>query len=346
MTKATNVTNTFVNPVLNPNVKLGVNLFVETEPVYLWSDPSPSEVDAVIRAVYRQVLGNAHVMDSERLVASESQLRRRTLSVREFVRQVATSELYRSLFFEPCSRIRSIELNFKHLLGRAPEGYEEIAEHSHYLDQGFDREINAYLDSDEYMTVFGEDTVPYYRGYKTQAGRKMVGFTHLFQLLRGSTSSDKDPRHRNRSRLTTSLLRNRPSPVASVTGAPPVYGLISWQAFESTSKPISLGSFAPAERADVTLKQKLQAQALEIEQLQSQLSALRPLAALGSAYLKKDWQPGIPISLPETASLPQQLDLQAIQIRALQDAIADAQRYAMVGEMRMRKWQNRNFTAG
>ncbi|MEO0825676.1 MAG: phycobilisome rod-core linker polypeptide [Cyanobacteria bacterium J06639_16] len=210
----------FINPVVNPDSALGVQPFDDTEPIQLWPNRSEAEVDVVIRAVYRQVLGNAHVMESERLVASESQLRRGDICVREFVRQVAQSALYRTLFFETCSRTRSIELNFKHLLGRAPEGHEEIAEHGQWLDQyGFEAEIDSYLDSDEYQQAFGEDIVPYYRGYKTQAGKKMVGFTHLFQLLRGSASSDKDVARQNRARLNASLMTNSPSAIAPVTGA-------------------------------------------------------------------------------------------------------------------------------
>jgi len=213
--------NTFVNPVVSPDALLGVRLFDETNPVRLWQDHADSDVELVIRAVYRQVLGNAHVMESERLRVAESQLKRGNISVREFVRQVAQSDLYRGLFFEPCSRTRSIELNFKHLLGRAPDQVEEIAEHSRYLDQdGFVAEIDSYLDSDEYLDAFGEDTVPYYRGHKTRTGKNIIGFTHLFQLLRGSPSSDKDPAHQNRSRLNALLLTNRPSAIAPVKGAP------------------------------------------------------------------------------------------------------------------------------
>ena len=215
---------TFINPMISPDAQLGVSLFDETDPIRLWQDHSDPEVEIVIRAVYRQVLGNAHVMESERLIVSESRLKRGDISVREFVRQVAQSDLYRTLFFETCSRTRSIELNFKHLLGRAPESSEEIAEHSRYLDQdGFVAEIDVYIDSDEYQSAFGEDTVPYYRGHKTQTGQKMVGFTHLFQLLRGAASSDKDLTRQNRSRLNASLMTNRPSAIAPVQGAPSLW---------------------------------------------------------------------------------------------------------------------------
>lgn len=212
--------NTFINPLVNPDANLAVSPFDDTAPTRLWQSHSESEVEAVIRASYRQVLGNAHVMDSERLLVAESQLKRGEISVREFVRQLAQSDLYQTRFFEPCSRLRSIELNFKHLLGRAPESYEEIVEHSQYLDQGgFEAEINSYLDSDEYQTVFGDDTVPYYQGYKTQLGRNMVGFTHLFKLVRGSASSDKDLTRQNYARLNASLMTNRPSAIAPPKGA-------------------------------------------------------------------------------------------------------------------------------
>ena len=72
-----------------------------------------NDIETIIRGVYKQVLGNAHLMESERLISLESQVKGGEISVREFVRQVAYSQLYRSLFFETCHRYRSIELNFK-----------------------------------------------------------------------------------------------------------------------------------------------------------------------------------------------------------------------------------------
>ena len=177
--------------VFGPASQLGVGLFEDTDPVELISGRSDEEAESVIRAVYRQVLGNAYVMESERANVPESQFKRGELSVREFVRAVAKSYLYRSRFFDVCPRYRSIELNFKHLLGRAPDGLEEMRYHSTVLDtEGFESEIDSYIDSDEYQDHFGEDIVPYHRGYKTEPGRNMVGFTHMFALLRGASSSD------------------------------------------------------------------------------------------------------------------------------------------------------------
>lgn len=173
-----------------PASRLGVSLFDETPPIEWVPSSSAADADVLIRAVYRQVLGNAYVMDSERLSVAESQFKRGQLSVREFVRSIAKSDLYRSRFFSSCARYRFIELNFRHLLGRAPIDLEEMRLHSTILDnQGFDAEIDAYLDSDEYQTRFGETVVPYIRGYKSEACQSLVQFTHTFQLVRGASSS-------------------------------------------------------------------------------------------------------------------------------------------------------------
>ena len=95
-------------------------LWMETESLELRPNATEDEIQDVIRAVYRQVLGNAHVLDDQRLVDAESQLRNGDITVREFVRAVAESSLYRSRFFETSSPYRFVELNFKHLLGRSP----------------------------------------------------------------------------------------------------------------------------------------------------------------------------------------------------------------------------------
>jgi phycoerythrin-associated linker protein len=172
-----------------PASQLGVSLFDETPPIEWVPGRSNDEAEAIISAVYRQVLGNAYVMESERAVIAESQFKRGEYSVREFVRAVAKSDVYMSRFTD-CPRYRFVELNFRHLLGRAPNSYDEMKAHSAILDAGnFDAEIDSYLDSDEYQNTFGDNIVPYIRGYKTEAITHMVGFTHTFQLVRGASTS-------------------------------------------------------------------------------------------------------------------------------------------------------------
>jgi len=157
----------------------------------LWPTSGLEETQIVIRAVYKQVLGNPHVMESERLVTAESQLCDRSIPVREFVRAVAKSEFYRSRYFESCAPYRFVELNFLHLLGRAPQDQREVSEHIvRCVADGYDAEIDSYIDSSEYQSAFGENLVPYYRGRMSAANLKQVGYNRMFALDRGPSQID------------------------------------------------------------------------------------------------------------------------------------------------------------
>lgn len=60
-----------------------------SDPVEMRSNATENDLQIVIRAAYRQVLGNPHLMESQRLTSAESLLRNGDITVREFVRQVA-----------------------------------------------------------------------------------------------------------------------------------------------------------------------------------------------------------------------------------------------------------------
>jgi len=55
---------------------------------------------AVIRAAYRQVFGNAHLMDEERCASAESLYVNGDLTVQGLVTAFAQSDTYRRLFLE------------------------------------------------------------------------------------------------------------------------------------------------------------------------------------------------------------------------------------------------------
>jgi phycoerythrin-associated linker protein len=207
--------------VFGPASHLGVSRFDATPPIEGIPGSSNDDKEIVIQAVYRQVLGNAYVMESERLTVPESQFKRGELSVREFVRAVAKSNLYQSQFFTDVPRYRSIELNFRHLLGRTPIDLEEMRAHSTLLDtQGYEGEIDSYIDSDEYQKTFGENFVPYIRGWKTEATQNMVQFTHLFEMVRGaSSSSRKSNLAGNSPRLNALVIQSTPTAVISPASA-------------------------------------------------------------------------------------------------------------------------------
>lgn len=157
----------------------------------LWPTSGLEEIQTIIRAVYKQVLGNPHVMESERLLTAESQLADGSISVREFVRAVAKSDFYRTRYFESCAPYRFVELNFLHLLGRAPQTQAEVSEHIvRCVAEGYDSEIDSYIDSTEYQTAFGENVVPYHRGKSSEANMKQVGYNRMFVLDRGPAQVD------------------------------------------------------------------------------------------------------------------------------------------------------------
>ncbi|MEI6063113.1 MAG: phycobilisome linker polypeptide [Pseudanabaena sp. ELA748] len=172
--------------------RLGFEPFVNSSPVELRANWTAADVIGVITAANRQVFGNDHLMLSERLTSAESLLASGNISVRDFIRALAQSDLYRTKFFSSVPNTRFIELNFKHLLGRAPNDEAEIAEHlDRYIEHGYEAEINSYIDSEEYQQNFGESIVPYFRGFAYQIGQRTVGFTRMFEIYRGYANSDR-----------------------------------------------------------------------------------------------------------------------------------------------------------
>ena len=209
-------------------MRLGFEPFVGTSPVELRSNWTEGDVQAVIQATYRQVFGNDHLMESERLTSAESLLRQGNITVQEFVRSLAQSELYKKKFFSATPQVRFIELTYKHLLGRAPYDESEIAYHVDlYTQAGYEADINSYIDSQEYQEHFGTSIVPYYRGFATQQGQKTVGFSRMFQLYKGYANSDRAQGKNKSARLTTELARNQATPVQTSTFGRALTGVVA-----------------------------------------------------------------------------------------------------------------------
>lgn len=220
--------------------RLGTEAFSEAGRVELRPYATKEDIEAVIRAVYRQVLGNDYLMASERLTSAESLLRDGNLTVREFVRSVAKSELYKKKFFYNSFQTRVIELNYKHLLGRAPYDESEIIEHLDiYENEGFEADIDSYINSAEYQENFGDFIVPYYRGFETQRGQKTVGFTRMFQLYRGYATSDRSQLGKNMPRLAGELAKNSASAVIAPSNSS---GSEGWAYKDSKSRNYKVGS--------------------------------------------------------------------------------------------------------
>ncbi len=190
-------------------------------PVEIRNNSNADDKAIAIRAVYKQVLGNPHVMESERLVSAESQFCNGSISLREFVRAVAKSDFYRARYFETCAPYRFVELNFKHLLGRAPEDQSELSQHiQRCVNEGYEAEIDSYIDSVEYSEKFGENLVPFYTGATSTVGQKQVNYNRTLSLLQGIAGVDSAEKD---SRLVDSVATNS----ATAAKAPAANGRLS-----------------------------------------------------------------------------------------------------------------------
>jgi hypothetical protein len=232
---------------------LGIERFAGDRNKENWAISSQQDKNALIRAVYKQVLGNQYVMESERLSQAESLFRNNYLSVREFVRTVAQSGLYRSKFFENCNPYHFIELNHKHLLGRAPHNKAEMLHHFTLLqEQGVDAEINSYLDSAEYQERFGEETVPYVHGWDYAKGHEGRQFSWLMQLARGVGASVKGDTAGTNFRLGKALHQDRALPVVSPNASGSGYQPTQVANESITSMAQGIGQKARVYRVEVT----------------------------------------------------------------------------------------------
>jgi len=166
------------------------------------SDLRQSEAQLQLNAAYRQVFGNAHVFDEDRSRTAESLFINGDLTVQGLISALALSDTYRRLFFDVNGPYRFVELNFKHLLGRAPRNQAELSEHVQILAlDGYEAEINSYLYSTEYLQVFGFDTVPYDRGTVSESGESNITYNRTRALAPGFAGFDGD----QKSQLLVSL---------------------------------------------------------------------------------------------------------------------------------------------
>lgn len=159
-------TGTMINPSDNRRVNSNDtfrNMDLYTDDL-LWARPgwSPEESSTGINVIIRQVFGNANLFESEMSELDYSvSCVRQTANVKEFIRALGLSYAYRTRFFDNMSNLRFIELNFLHFFGRAPRTQEEVSEHIQIItEKGYNAEINSYIDSDEYDTLYGESRVP------------------------------------------------------------------------------------------------------------------------------------------------------------------------------------------
>lgn len=132
---------------------------------------SETEKRDAIKAAYRQVFER----DITAIYAFpgteiESKLKGGQISMKEFVRRLGKSRLYLTLFYEPYSIARVIELAMRHFLGRGLSSLAEFQEYFAIITKGgLPKLVDTLVDSQEYSDYFGEETVPYLRGLGQEA---------------------------------------------------------------------------------------------------------------------------------------------------------------------------------
>jgi phycobilisome core-membrane linker protein len=129
------------------------------------------EKNDVIKAAYRQLferdITRAYGLSVSDL---ESKVKNSEISMKEFVRRIAKSPLYRKNFVQPFINSRALELAFRHILGRGPSSREEVQKYFSIVSaKGWNGLVDALVDSSEYADYFGEETVPYIRGLGQEA---------------------------------------------------------------------------------------------------------------------------------------------------------------------------------
>lgn len=198
--------------------------------------------DLICYNVWKQVFGNAYVMESERAegYVYESMFRAGQITLKEFVRGVAKTDTYKRRFFDCCGPYRAVELNFKHLLGRGPNSQQEVSEHIQRIaNEGFEAEIDSYIDSLEYDENFGADYVPYMRFKGTYP--TIEEFTNMCTIYSSPGTTDKSLTARARM-----IGIENPNHVLSLDGAGVSPKLASTLAMDTTVSFVSIKKAIPS----------------------------------------------------------------------------------------------------
>ncbi len=122
------------------------------------------QITEAIWAGYRQIFSEHLILESYRQPYLESQLKNRAISVRDFIRGLGKTEVYRQLVAETNSNYRLVDITFKRFLGRSTYNKDEqIAWSIVIATKGLSGFIDAVVDSEEYLQNFSDSIIPYQR---------------------------------------------------------------------------------------------------------------------------------------------------------------------------------------
>lgn len=155
--------------------------------------PSKLELEEVIRAAYRQIFNEQQMLVANRHRELESQLKNGQITVRDFIRALLLSPVFRERNVHVNNNYRLVQMCVQRVLGRdVYNEQEKIAWSIVIATKGMQGFVDLLLNSDEYLSNFGLDTVPYQRrrilpqrpeGDRPIARMPRYGETHREQLL-------------------------------------------------------------------------------------------------------------------------------------------------------------------
>jgi phycobilisome rod-core linker protein len=125
---------------------------------------SPVEMDTLILVAYRQIFNEQQMLSSNRQRFLESQLRVGQITVKEFIRGLITSDSFRRLTYNSNNNYRFVQICIQRVLGREVYNEQEKLAWSIVLaTKGLQGFIDDLLNHEEYLSNFGDNTVPYQR---------------------------------------------------------------------------------------------------------------------------------------------------------------------------------------
>ncbi|NUN64673.1 phycobilisome linker polypeptide [Pseudanabaena biceps] len=152
-------------------------------PITINRNTNEADRQNALRQIYSQVLERQpYEFERKEIAKIEKDFLKGKLGIRHFIGELVMSSLYLNSFYHDCSNLKFVEWSFKHLLGRALQGSEEIATYMNLLMmEGVSAFFHEILGSEEYRKAFGCFTIPYARDAKLYNSPRNYLQTNLLQ---------------------------------------------------------------------------------------------------------------------------------------------------------------------
>jgi phycobilisome rod-core linker protein len=179
--------------------------------------PDSTEVEDLIEAAYRQIFNEQQLLKSNRLPWLESQLKSGQITVKDFIRSLLTAPSFRDRNYGTNNNYRFARMCVQRVLGREVYNDQEVLAWSIVLaTKGLNGFVDALVNSEEYQTAFGDNTVPYQRRrILPQHGSGMSPLPIPLAMAKIISTS-------SRNWATISSARACPSPIAGLGKSPPI----------------------------------------------------------------------------------------------------------------------------